>query len=126
MPRSLPSSRVCAPPALPPRWAHPSVTAIATRRFRSARHASSISIAARSRSSSPPSPDRLVEYRIVVRADVDRPEPLLVALEVLVQRLQQPLGVARRRDHARSHLRAAIARLDERKVEHELVLRVIE
>src|SRR5690242_20773379 len=67
-----------------------------------------------------------MKHRIVVGADVDRAEPLLVALEVLVQRLEQALGVARRRDHARAYLRAAVARLDEREVEYELVLGVIE
>src|SRR5262249_12995065 len=66
------------------------------------------------------------KHRIVVGADVDRPEALLVALQVLLQRLEQALGVPRRRDHTRADLRAAVARLDEREVENELVLGVVE
>ena len=36
-----------------------------------------------------------MKHGVVVRADVDRAETLLVALEVLLQRLEQALGVAR-------------------------------
>ena len=67
-----------------------------------------------------------VERRIFVGAELDAAVPLFVSLEVLLQRVQQPLRVTRREiTRARTFARP-FDRLDEGEVENELVLGVIQ
>lgn len=76
--------------------------------------------------SGPSSTTMSVQHRLFVRPELDAAVAFLVALEVLLQREQEALGMAGRRDHPRADLRAPVARLDEREVEDELVLGVID
>lgn len=63
---------------------------------------------------------------IFVGPQFDASVSLLEPLEVFLQRIEQPLGVARRGDDPRADFCSTVGGLNERKVEHKLVLGVIE